>query len=64
MMHTIYDQIISPAMGVVNFDNRVTAACKGDNLTVFYTALKVTVTLAKMKHEQLLMLFGSGLLQK
>jgi hypothetical protein len=37
MMHTIYDQIISPAMGVVNFDNRVTAAGKGDNLTVFYT---------------------------
>jgi pimeloyl-ACP methyl ester carboxylesterase len=37
MMHTSYDQLISPTYGVVNYDNMVHQMHKEQNLKVFYT---------------------------
>ena len=37
MMHTLYDQLIPPKYGVINFENMVHEQGKGDYLTVYYT---------------------------
>jgi pimeloyl-ACP methyl ester carboxylesterase len=37
MMHTSYDQLISPTYGIVNYDNMVHQMHKEQNLKVFYT---------------------------
>lgn len=38
IVHTVYDQLINPTMGVFNFDNQVQKTGKSDNLVVFYTS--------------------------
>jgi pimeloyl-ACP methyl ester carboxylesterase len=37
LLHTIYDQLISPSMAVIPFDNMVHEKGKADNLVVVYT---------------------------
>ncbi|PWT98203.1 MAG: alpha/beta hydrolase [Bacteroidetes bacterium] len=38
LVHTIYDELINPSMGVVYFDNQVQKAGNANNLAVFYTS--------------------------
>ena len=38
IVHTIYDELINPTMGVFNFDTKVHKAGNEKNLVVFYTA--------------------------